>query len=60
MKKFDIILDALQKVNNIDVDEWQDETEELYGLIGFYCRDTGKSYQMFWNNDTITEFEEVT
>lgn len=60
MKKFDIILNALQKVGNIDVDEWQDETEELCGFIEFHCRDTGKSYQIFWSNDTIIEFEEVS
>lgn len=60
MKKFDVIFNALSCANCIVIDEWNDETEPFYGLIQFYSHDTGKTYRMLWDNDTIIEFREVT
>ena len=60
MKKFDVIYDTLSKDSSIIIEEYEWETEQHYGLIQFYSHDTGKTYKMLWDNDTIIEFEEVS
>lgn len=60
MKKFDVIFNALSCANWIIIDEWEDETEQHYGMIQFYSHDTRKTYKMLWDKDTIIEFEEVS
>lgn len=42
------------------IDEWKDETETQLGLIRFHSYETGKTYQMLWEKDTIIKFEEVS
>ena len=60
MKKFDVIYDTLSKDSSIIIEEYEWETERHYGLIRFYSHDSGKTYKMLWDNDTIIEFEEVS
>ena len=60
MTKFDLIYDMICDTQTYVVDECEEETETRFGLIRFHSYQTGKSYQMLWDKDTIIEFEEVS
>ena len=60
MTKFDLIYDMIYDTRSYTIDEWKDETETQLGLSRFQSYETGKSYQMLWEKDTIIKFEEVS